>query len=233
MTGHSNRPRGERHARAWFVAVAAALGFGLLTALVAAGITQPFDERVLAWAAGHRTPRLDRVMLEATMLGASILLYAVVAVAILFLWLMRQRGPLLLLLFAGGGGPLVNNALKHAIARARPEVVEHLADVFSPSFPSGHAMNSIVVYGIIAFVVGRFDRAPWLRTLSWSIAALLVVVIGATRVYLGVHYPADVVAGWLAGVTWIGVVTAVGGPGAQPTPVPRRPADGGGSGGVA
>jgi undecaprenyl-diphosphatase len=184
-------------------AVFAYLVFAAFAAAVRRGMTQPLDESVLHALAARRSPLLDFVMGEATTLGNVAVLGIVVTVAALFLWLTRHRWSALLLLLGAAGGVIVNTALKTFIDRARPEVVDALAHVSSPSFPSGHAMNSLIVYGSVAYIVGRLEPTAVQRRVTWLVATLLITVIGVSRVYLGVHYPSDILAGFLAGVGWL------------------------------
>ena len=101
-----------------------------------------------------------------------------------------------------GGGALLNVALKTVFHRARPEFASEF-NVTSWSFPSGHAMDSLMVYGLFAYWLGR--RFPRARTATLIAAAALVLGIGYARVYLGVHYTSDVLAGYCAGLTWLTV----------------------------
>ena len=97
---------------------------------------------------------------------------------------------------------LLNHGLKAAFARARPDLVDHLVEVVSPSFPSGHALMSAAVYLTLAGLLGRRGvDAPVRRSLFW-LAVALVLLIGISRVYLGVHWPSDVLGGWVLGALW-------------------------------
>ncbi len=98
--------------------------------------------------------------------------------------------------------------LKHAFHRPRPTIIPRLASAFTSSFPSGHALDSAVTYGTIALLAGRLASLR-LRRLIWgfaALAALLAIAIGVSRVYVDVHYPSDVLAGWLAGLMWIALL---------------------------
>jgi undecaprenyl-diphosphatase len=87
--------------------------------------------------------------------------------------------------------------------------VESLTDVHSPSFPSGHAMSAMVVYGSVAYLVGRLEPGPHLRLTTWAVATVVILGIGTSRMYLGVHYPSDVVGGFLAGLAWLAFLIAI------------------------
>ncbi len=182
--------------------------FALFATAVVRGATQPVDEAVLQMLNGLRGGTLDRIAVEVTALGNGAVLLLLVAVAAVFLWLTRHRWSASLLAIAFIGGEVLNRILKEFFARPRPTIVEHLYPTSSPSFPSGHAMNAFITYGAIAYLVGRLEPTPALRRTTWTIAALLILAIGASRTYLGVHYPSDVLAGYLAGLAWLTFIAA-------------------------
>ncbi|HEX6063196.1 MAG TPA: phosphatase PAP2 family protein [Longimicrobiales bacterium] len=191
------------------IVAAAGLGvFALLAEGVEEGITQRFDESVLHWFAQRRTPSLDETALEITTLGNGLVLVVIVLVASVFLWQTQHKWSASLLLFATITGKLLNTILKLFYDRTRPSVVEALASVSSPSFPSGHAMSAMVVYGSVAYLVGRLEPGRNLRITTWTVATLVILAIGISRMYLGVHYPSDVVAGFIAGLAWLGFLVA-------------------------
>jgi undecaprenyl-diphosphatase len=86
--------------------------------------------------------------------------------------------------------------------------VQSITEVHSASFPSGHAMSSMVVYGSVAYLVARLEGKRGLKQTTWVVAALIILAIGVSRMYLGVHYPSDVIAGFIAGLAWLGFVVA-------------------------
>lgn len=209
-----------RHVRGFYAALAAFLTVGVVVGLVAVGIfalfasvvaqgiTQPFDEAALRWLGTLRNPTLDRVMVEITSLGNGAVLLLLIAVASVFLWLTQHRWSVYLLLLAYLGGDVLNRILKESFERPRPTLLEHLHEVSSASFPSGHAMNSMITYGAVAYLVARLEPTPALRRTTWAFAATLIIAIGISRSYLGVHYPSDVLAGYLAGLAWLTFVAA-------------------------
>ncbi len=97
---------------------------------------------------------------------------------------------------------LVSTALKTAFERARPDLVPHLAEVSSLSFPSGHSMLSAVTYLTLGALLARTTADRRIKTYFLANAAVLVLIVGLTRIYLGVHFPTDVLAGWCAGIVW-------------------------------
>ena len=182
--------------------------FVLLAEAVQGGLTQALDERVLHWLAARRSPWLDESMLEITTIGSGLPLIIFVAIAVIFLWLTRHHWSVYFLLFGTLGGQVLNRLLKEHFERPRPAVVlwEQQVDTFS--FPSGHAMSSFIAFGIIAYLVANAVPTRALKRFVWITAALLITLVGGSRMYLGVHYPSDVLAGFLAGLAWILFVAA-------------------------
>lgn len=209
-----------RHVRGFYGAVAAFLTLGfvvgisaasiflIFAAIVTGGVTQAFDERTLAWLATHRTPFLNEAALEVTSLGNGFTLAVLILAVSVFLWQTQHRWSVYLLLIAYVGGQILNRVLKNWFDRPRPSIVEHVDPVHSMSFPSGHAMISLIVYGSIAYLVARLEPTPGLRRTTWALATILILGIGVSRMYLGVHYPSDVIAGFIAGLAWLAFVAA-------------------------
>jgi undecaprenyl-diphosphatase len=209
-----------RHVRGFWGALAAFLTAGLLAGVLAGGtflliagivtrgITQTTDERVLQWFAQHRTPALTEIMLEITSLGNGTVLIMLVGIVSVFLWLTNHRWSVYLLLVGVLGGQVLSSLLKNAFDRDRPSVIEWVGQASSPSFPSGHAMGAFIAYGAVAYMVTRLQPTAATRRFTWLVAALLIGGIGISRMYLGVHYPSDVIAGFIGGLAWLGFVAA-------------------------
>lgn len=192
----------------FFVGLGAVWTFAVLADEVLEGETQRFDEAVLTWVADHRTGTLDQVALEVTALGNTATLAVLILSVSTFLWLSRHRLSVALLFIALAGGGAVSFLLKDIFDRPRPSVVEWGTEVASASFPSGHAMSAMIVYGSVAYLVGRLEPTRLMRLMTLFFAALLILGIGASRIYLGVHYPSDVVAGFTAGLAWTAFVVS-------------------------
>jgi undecaprenyl-diphosphatase len=141
-------------------------------------------------------------MLEITMLGTGLVVMTMVAVSALFLALSEHRWSALLLLLATAGGLVLNNVLKLTFDRPRPTVFEWGTHALSSSFPSGHAMSAAVVYSTVAYLAARLQRRRWQRTATMLVALVLIVLICVSRMYLGVHYPSDVLGGTVIGLAW-------------------------------
>ena len=184
------------------IAIAGTWGFAELSKLVMRGHTQAFDDTVLRWMERHQTPWLESAMLEITMLGTWIVVLSIVSIAALFLWLTRHRYSAALLLVATAGGIGLNNVLKVGFSRPRPQIFEWGTTVASWSFPSGHAMSATVVYMTVAYLAARLQKRHVARLATLAVAAAIVAAICFSRLYLGVHYPSDVLAGVIIGLSW-------------------------------
>ena len=192
----------------FFIGLGALWGFAEMTDEVLAGTTQRFDEAVLTWVATHRTDVLDHAALEVTALGNTATLTVLILVVSSFLWLTHHRLSVALLFTALAGGATLNLLLKDIFDRPRPSVIEWGTQVASASFPSGHAMAAMIAYASVAYLGGRLEPTRLMRVLTWLFAAVLILAIGASRIYLGVHYPSDVVAGYIAGLGWLAFVVS-------------------------
>lgn len=185
------------------LSVLALLGLSELVDEVLDGETLRADEAALHWLAGFVTDRRDVRALELTSLGSGTVVLTISVISAALLALQGVRHYALLIVVAVSGGWLLSPVLKAFFDRDRPQVVDwRVAHAGQASFPSGHAMMGMVLYVVLAFVVHRIGNRPWVSALAIAIAALLVTLIGITRVYLGVHYPSDVLAGYAVGFSW-------------------------------
>lgn len=173
------------------------------------GDSQHFDETVLSALRQPNDPEkpigpwwLHTVARDLTALGGTAVIALVCIVSVGFLALLRKWGAVWLVLVAIVGGAIVSTVLKINFDRPRPSLVPHLTEVHSPSFPSGHSMLSAVTYLTLGSLLARTTANRRIKVYVLTVSVLLAGVIGATRVYLGVHYPTDVLAGWCAGITW-------------------------------
>ena len=190
------------------VAVIGAAAFVTLASHVRSGSTQEFDNSVIRWMGAHHSPGLDAVMLEITALGTGTVVLMVVAVAALFLVLTQHKYSAILLLASTFGGIVLNGVLKLGFNRPRPSLFVPAVHTVSSSFPSGHAMSAAIVYSTVAYLAARLHRRKWARWLIMIAALILIALISASRLYLGVHYPSDVIAGAAIGLAWAGFCMA-------------------------
>jgi undecaprenyl-diphosphatase len=190
------------------VGAAAASAFAIVAGLVRGGFTQSFDEAILQFFQRYRSDLLNTIMLELTALGAGPTLVMIVLIASVFLWLTNHKWSVYILLMGVTLGQVVNAILKNYFDRPRPNVVELVTDVHSLSFPSGHAMASMVVYGSVCYLVARLEPTRKLRMMTWMFAGAVILTVGLSRMYLGVHYPSDIFAGYLGGLAVLAFVAA-------------------------
>jgi undecaprenyl-diphosphatase len=148
-------------------------------------------------------------MLEVTALGTGAVVTMIVIVGAMFLWLNHHKHSALLLIIATGGGLVLNGLLKVGFNRPRPQVFTWGTHAVSSSFPSGHAMSSVIVYGTVAYLAARLQGNVRSRVFTLVFAAVIILLICASRLYLGVHYPSDVLAGLIIGLAWAGFCMAV------------------------
>jgi undecaprenyl-diphosphatase len=194
---------------ALFAAGAALLAFFALAWSVSSGQLLAFDRALLVAFRNARDPLdalgpywLERVFQDLTSLGSFTGLSIIVAIVFGFLWLDAKRHAALLVLLSAASGALLSTLLKAAFERPRPDLIPHLTEVSSASFPSGHAMLSATIYLMLGVLIARVQTMPGLRIYPILVAIALTVMIGVSRVYLGVHWPSDVVAGWIVGAVW-------------------------------
>lgn len=172
------------------------------------GDTRRFDESALALVNRFASPTLTSFMRAVTYLGSNeFLAGAGVCVMLAFLVTRRRREAVTLLLTMAGAS-LLNFTLKLLSGRERPEPFFGTPLPESYSFPSGHALLSLCFYGMIAAVITARIEGTGRRASVWAVAVLLVALIGLSRVYLGVHYPSDVAAGYVAAFVWMVIVAS-------------------------
>ncbi|SMF51129.1 undecaprenyl-diphosphatase [Xaviernesmea oryzae] len=183
--------------------------FFSLTGEVLEGETRAFDERILLalrsaddLSAPIGPYWLNHAMGDITALGGTTVLSLMTVLGTTYLLLARQRAIAAFMFLSILGGWLVSNALKLGVARPRPDIVPHLVEVYDLSFPSGHAMLSAVTYLTLGALLSRAQPYRSTRIFLIFAAIFLTSLIGLSRVYLGVHYPTDVLGGWCAGATW-------------------------------
>jgi membrane-associated phospholipid phosphatase len=161
----------------------------------------PIDPPLLLQIHQWANPVLDQVMLGITRLADPEVVVVVVAITLGWLVQRRQWRSAVMLLFACLGTLIINQAMKLTFARPRPLLWPRLIQETSYGFPSGHALGSIVLYGFLAYLLVR--RYPGQARSIYGIAAGLISAIGFSRLYLGVHYPTDVLAGYAVGLLWL------------------------------
>jgi len=193
---------------AGFLAAAAALAlFGYLAREVWRRQTIRFDasvrDAVHAWA----SPALTYIMTGITWLGSVLVFVALGAVIVWRLLAAGRKHAALILVIAAFGAELLDQILKLVFQRARPEPFFGL-HAMGYSFPSGHTISSCCFYGVLAAILTARRRSLLFHVAVWTAAALLSLAIGVSRIYLGVHYPSDVLAGYSAAIIWVAAMRA-------------------------
>ncbi len=194
---------------ALFVALIAVWGFVSVASEVIEGDTQAFDVQIVRALRQADNPAIpigpkwvQETGRDATALGGMAWLIAFTLVLAGYMWLDRKGHMALLLVTASGTGMLLSFLLKWLFSRPRPDVVPHLSHTATSSFPSGHSMMSAVVYLTLGTLLATVVPRARLKVYILVVAASLSIIVGVSRVYLGVHYPTDVFAGWAAGLVW-------------------------------
>ena len=200
-----------RRSETWLVLTIAVLlfGFGLVAQEVSEGEPLAFDQNIMHALRNPANPSvpvgpawLQETARDVTSLGSTIVLGIITFAVVGYLFLARRPAVAWLMLGAVLGGVAVNNLLKYAFARPRPDFVTHAARVFTTRFPSGHAALSAITYLTVGALLARIHPSLAIRIYLMAVAVFLILLIGMSRIYLGVHYPSDVLGGWCIGAAW-------------------------------
>ena len=179
----------------WFGAIAEDMSRDAATRLL--------DDSTTAWFQAHASPLLTRISRIITFFGSVSFLTAASAVLALIFAIRKSFYRLLIVTLAVGGGSLLNILLKHFFHRHRPVLENPLVTLASFGFPSGHTMGATIFYGVLAVLLAQSVRSWRLRALVSCIAALAIVLIGLSRIYLGAHYLTDVLGAIAVGLAWL------------------------------
>ena len=176
------------------------------------GDTQALDLRILRALRHADDPSkpigpewMEFALLDLTALGGATVLGLVAFAVMGFLVLQARYRTALVILVTAISGELLSSVMKRAFMRPRPTVVPHLRDVVSSSFPSGHAMESAIIYLTLGAMLMRVAESRLTKVYCLAMPLPLTFLVGVSRVYLGVHYPTDVIGGWILGFAWASV----------------------------
>ncbi|MDP4003547.1 phosphatase PAP2 family protein [Methylobacterium sp. NEAU K] len=192
-----------------FLSAALLLLFGWLAEEVSEGDTQAFDRRIILLFrhAGDPAnllgpPWLPSMLRDLTSLGSTVILGLTLALVLGYLAITRKRMAMLFVFASVVTGQVLSTGLKLLFERPRPDLIPNAPEVFTASFPSGHAMLSAVTYLTLAALLTRIETRCRIQHYFMAAGILLTVLLGVSRVALGVHWPTDVAAGWCAGAAW-------------------------------
>jgi undecaprenyl-diphosphatase len=190
------------------IAIGVLIFFGWLTEEMFMGNMRGFDDAVRSSVNQSATPALLKVMQFVSFLGSTLFLTAFgIGIFIVFCLLKRHRAAMLFAITMAGASILLFT-LKNVFGRARPTPFFETVVPASYSFPSGHSLLSFCFYGALAAIITRSVKRRVFQVVIWLVAFLLVALIGLSRIYLGVHYPSDVLAGYAAAFVWVIAVAA-------------------------
>jgi undecaprenyl-diphosphatase len=191
------------------VGALAALAFGAVTRDVAGHDGMAVhDPCVTAWMVAHRTEWLTSVLRVITWLGSTAVIISLGVIVGGFFVLRRRWQPLALLAAAVAGAVGLYDIVKPLIGRPRPPPAIWIGHFSGAAFPSGHAAQSVACYAMLAIVLGA-GRSAWVKTVLWSVAALVALAVGGSRIYLGAHWLTDVLGGYALGACWVATVVIV------------------------
>ncbi|MGZ7443243.1 phosphatase PAP2 family protein [Paenibacillus sp. TH7-28] len=179
------------------------LGFGAISLFVHDNEIRNFDKIVTAWIQHWENPALTAVMKFFTTIGGGLPFILVIITAMVVLYtVLRHRRELVFLAGVMLGSTVLNWALKTLFHRARP-VIHRIIEAEGYSFPSGHSMAAFSFYGALAFLIWRHVPTSSGRSLIIVLSTLFILAIGISRIYLGVHYPSDVLGGYFVSGCWL------------------------------
>ncbi|KEO84160.1 phosphatase PAP2 family protein [Tumebacillus flagellatus] len=190
--------------KAFLLSLLAVLGFGLVTILVLGQKVADFDTAIINSVQQRESPTLTAIMKFFTFIGST---PAVLGLSVIILYLLykylHHRIECVLFLAVMAGAAALNQLLKMIFHRPRPDL-HRLIEITGYSFPSGHSMSAFAMYGVLTFLLWRHVPTRWGRALIVLLGIAMTLMIGISRIYLGVHYPSDVIGGYLAGGFWLG-----------------------------
>ncbi|SES17578.1 phosphatase PAP2 family protein [Psychrobacillus sp. OK032] len=188
---------------AFIIGLVSLIGFSCMAILIRGHKIVQFDQYVITFIQGFESPTLTSIMKFFTYVGSFHIVFGISVIVVFILYfVLKHRSELLLLGTVVIGTPIINQVLKQFFHRVRPDL-HRLIEIGGYSFPSGHAMNALAVYGILTFLLWRHIPSRLWRTILIIISTIIVLMIGTSRIYLGVHYPSDIIGGYFASGFWL------------------------------
>lgn len=194
---------------AFILVIGLAIAFGYIVTAISNKSIANFDTSIITYVQGLESPWLTTIMKVFTWSGSSLFIAPLALITFFFLYFVKHhRYQATLFIVVILGTPLINGILKVYFKRDRPEIYR-IMDANGFSFPSGHTMMAFSTYAIIAYIVWRNIQIALTHVLLVLIAAFMIIMIGTSRIYLGVHYPSDVLGGIAASALWVTVAISV------------------------
>lgn len=194
---------------AFILCIFSGIAFGYIAAAVGNESIAHFDASIIGFVQGLETPWLTMMMKIFTWIGSGYVVAPIALIGFIVLYfVLHYRQQALLLVTVVAGSVIFNSLLKHYFKRERPEI-HRILDANGFSFPSGHSMMAFALYAIIAFIAWRNVQTWISRIVLLLFTAFMILIIGISRVYLGVHYPSDIVGGFLVSALWVTIATSV------------------------
>nr|WP_240527635.1 phosphatase PAP2 family protein [Bacillus cereus] len=193
----------------FIVSLISLICFGVMAVLVTKQKTVTFDSKVIAFIQGSESPVLTTIMKAFTTIGSTKTVAVLCLIVMFVLYkVLKRRSDCLLFIAAILGSNVLFISLKFLVQRERPSL-HRLIEETGYSFPSGHSTIAFAFYGTVLFLLWRHVHVQWKRAILTVIAAMMVLSIGISRIYVGVHYPSDVLAGFLIAGFWITLVIGI------------------------
>jgi len=214
---HLQTAAGKRHARSELLililglvlAVSALWFFAWIAEEMLEGSAAQFDSQVRSFVHAHSTGQLTAVMNFLTVFGSSLVMTPLALLALILCYIRREFHALKMLAATFAGGLVLELLLKSIFRRARPAPFFEILRPASYSFPSGHALFSFCFFGGLALLISPRLARPKAKRALWLVSVTMIFGIGFSRIYLGVHYPSDVLAGYAAGLVWVATLKFV------------------------
>lgn len=188
---------------AFIISVVSLIGFSFMAILISGHHILAFDSTIISFVQGLETPSLTAIMKLFTFIGSADSILVIALIVMFFLYIvLHHRSELVFFIIVIIGAGYLNGILKSFFHRARPDL-HRLIEIGGYSFPSGHAMSAMAVYGALAFLLWRHISTRFGRSLLIIFSTIMIFMIGISRVYLGVHYPSDIIGGYFASGFWL------------------------------
>ncbi|NIK76793.1 undecaprenyl-diphosphatase [Paenibacillus castaneae] len=192
--------------RTFVLSVICAAGFASIAILIAKQAISGFDNKIISIVQSQQSDALTQIMLFFSYIGSGIpLSIIIIAIGIVLYAVLKFHWELLFFIGVIIGSSLLNVILKLIFHRERPTLHRIVENVSGYSFPSGHSMAAFTLYGVLCFLLWKHAESTFSRILLVSCTSVMILAIGISRIYLGVHYPSDVVGAYLGSGTWLAV----------------------------